>query len=235
MTAAFTLFYLFMRHERRAKDPIIDAEVLKGKPFQAANYFNLMYGAAVLGIMAFIPLYATTVLGMSTLASGLILTPRSVGQMVSSFVTSMFLPRWGYRGPMLIGTILGILSLILLGLEITGMNIFNSSLSGPVLLGIFMFITGIGSGAVAPAANNACIELMPNRIATITGVRGMFRQSGSALSIAISSMVLQNFSDIGTGFRVVYFGLAVILIFSIPFIFAMPGSATDTGQKKCKT
>ena len=29
-----------------------------------------------------------------------------------------------------------------------------------------------------PAANNACIELMPHRIAAITGVRGMFRQTG---------------------------------------------------------
>jgi len=224
LVLSVVLGYFFLRHERRTKEPIIDLEVLRGKPFQAANYFNLIYGAAVLGVMAFIPLYATSVFGMSTLASGLILTPRSVGQMLSSFVTSMSLPKWGYRWPMLIGTGFIILSLVLLGFEFSGM----SKLSGPVLLGVFMFITGIGSGAVAPAANNACIELMPNRIATITGVRGMFRQFGSALSIALTSLVLDNFLHINIGFKVVFFGLAVILVLSIPFIFAMPRSAKDS-------
>jgi EmrB/QacA subfamily drug resistance transporter len=226
---AFTavLFYLFLRHARKTKDPIIDMEVLKGKPFQASNYFNMLYGAAVLGVMSFVPLYATSVLGMSTLASGLILTPRSVGQLLSSFVTSIKLPNWGYRWPMLIGTGVAIISLILLGLELSDIGIFGMRFSGALLLGIFMFSTGLGSGAVAPAANNACIELMPHRIATITGVRGMFRQSGSAISIAISAMVLENFSY-NTGFRIVFLGLAVILAFSIPLIFAMPRSAKES-------
>lgn len=227
LAIAVTMGYLFLRHERRVKNPIIDMEVLRSKPFQAANYFNLIYGAAVLGVMSFVPLYATSIYGMSILASGLILTPRSVGQIISSSVTSMFLPKWGYRKPMIIGTSLVILSLALLGFEFKSFNIFGIGLGGPALLGIFMFITGIGSGAVAPAANNACIELMPLRIATITGVRGMFRQAGSALSIAISSMVLQNLSY-STGFRVVFLGLGVILLFSIPFVFAMPRSAKDS-------
>jgi EmrB/QacA subfamily drug resistance transporter len=228
LALAAVLFYLFMRHERRCKEPIIDLEVLKGKPFQAANYFNLLYGAGVLGVMSFVPLYATSVFGMSTLASGLILTPRSVGQMLSSFITSMSLPKWGYRWPMLAGTCMAVLILVLLGLEFSGATIFRLNISGPLLLGTFMFFTGLGSGMVAPAANNACIELMPNRIATITGVRGMFRQIGSAFSIGISAMILENFHDMSTGFRVVFFGLAAVLIFSIPFVFLMPRSAKDS-------
>jgi MFS family permease len=120
------------------------------------------------------------------------------------------------------------LILVLLGLELSSATIFSINLSGPLLLGTFMFFTGLGSGMVAPAANNACIELMPNRIATITGVRGMFRQSGSAFSIAVSAVVLENFHEMSTGFRVVFFGLAAVLIFSIPFIFLMPRSAKDS-------
>jgi EmrB/QacA subfamily drug resistance transporter len=222
------LLYLFLRHERKAKDPIIDLEVLKGKPFQAANYFNLIYGVSILGVMSFMPLCATSVFGMSTLASGLILTPRSVGQMLSSVITSMFLPKWGYRWPMLAGTSLATVTLVLLGFEFSGWHIFGINLSGPVLLGAFMFFSGLGSGMVAPASNNACIELMPDRVATITGVRGMFRQIGSAFCIAVSAMVLENFQEMSTGFRVVFFGLAAILVFSIPFIFIMPKSAKDS-------
>jgi Na+/melibiose symporter-like transporter len=225
---AGSLLYFFLRHERRAKEPIIDLEVLKGKPFQAANYFNFLYGMAVLGVMAYIPLYAISVFGMTTLQSGLILTPRSVGTMVASFVTSMFLPKWGYRGPMVAGTIIGIISLVLLGCEFSGLDFLGIHLSGTWVLGIVLFISGVGMGATAPAANNACIELMPKRVATITGVRGMFRQSGSAFSIALASLVLENFTAMNTGFRVVFFGLAAVCLMSMPFIFAMPRSAKDS-------
>jgi Na+/melibiose symporter-like transporter len=234
MALALVLGYLFLKHERTSKEPIIDLAVLKGRPFQAANYFNLIYGVSILGVMAFIPFYATSVLGMSTLASGLILTPRSVGQMVSSIVTSMMLPKWGYRRPMLIGTILAIVCLILMGFEFSGAALAGLTLSAPLLLGTFMFFSGLGSGMVAPASNNACIELMPNRVATITGVRGMFRQMGSGLCIAISAMVLENF-EISTGFRIVFFGLAILLVLSLPFIFAMPRSAEDTCNTELKT
>ncbi len=231
LVLAAGLFFLFRRHENHTPEPIIDRQVLSAKPFQAANYFNLIYGAAVLGVMSFIPLYAITVYNMSTLGSGLILTPRSAGTIIASFITSMMLPKWGYRWPMLAGTGILIASLVLLGTRFPDVTIGSRQISGTVLLGILMFVSGAGMGMVAPAANNACIELMPERVATITGVRGMFRQSGSATSIAVTALVLENFSNMATGFRVVFYGLAAILILTIPLIFAMPRSACTPGPR----
>jgi len=46
-----------------------------------------------------------------------------------------------------------------------------------------VMLSGIGIGIVFPASNNACIELMPEKVATITGLRGMFRSVGGALGI----------------------------------------------------
>ncbi len=221
---AVALGVFFFRHEAKADNPVIDLQMLRERPFFAANVFNLLYGMAVLGVMSFIPLYATSIFGMSILESGFILTPRSIGTIAASFVTSIFLPKWGYRWPMLVGTATAILSVILLGMEPAGISIFGTHLSGTAVLIIIMFISGVAMGITAPAANNACIELLPTRVATITGVRGMFRQSGSAISIAVTTVVLQNFSTIGRGFTVVFYGLAVILILSVPFIFAMPAS-----------
>jgi EmrB/QacA subfamily drug resistance transporter len=232
LVMAIVMLYFFLRHGKRTKEPIIDLQVLKGKAFQAANYFNFLYGMAVLGVMAFIPLFAISVFGMSTLASGLIMTPRSVGTLLASAITSLMLPKWGYRWPMIIGTSMAIITLVLLGMEFSGADFLGIHLSGTVLLGILLFFSGVGMGATAPAANNACIELMPDRVATITGVRGMFRQSGSAVSIAVTTMVLENFSEINLGFRVVFFGLAGIMVLSMPFIFAMPRSATVCPPEK---
>ncbi|MCX7911855.1 MAG: MFS transporter, partial [Dehalococcoidales bacterium] len=191
--------YFFLKHERETEDPVIDLMVLKERPFLAANIFNLVYGISVLGVMAFIPLYATSVYGMSTLGSGLILTPRSIGTIVASTVTSLFLPKLGYRHPMLLGTGITVLTLVLLGLRLEGLEVLGLHLSGTVILVVIIFLSGIGMGITAPAANNACIELMPQRVATITGVRGMFRQSGSAISTAVITLVLQNWRGMGGG------------------------------------
>ncbi len=217
----------FFRHEGRTKNPVIDPHLLTKSPFLAANVFNLFYGMAALGVMSFIPLFATSVYGMSTLESGIILTPRSAGMMLASIGTSLYLPKLGYRKPMVIGTIMIVVSLFLLGLEPSGLNIFSFHLSGAIVIGAILFLAGTGMGITAPAANNACIDLMPERIGTITGLRGMFRQSGSAISMTITSLVLELFSEISHGFMVVCFGLAFILLITAPTIFAMPKSAKD--------
>ena len=95
-------------------------------------------------------------------------------------------------------------------------------LSSTVLLVVIMLLSGIGMGVANPASNNTCIELMPHRVATITGVRGMFRQSGGVISIAITTLLLHNIPDISHGFTVVFFGLTAVMIMTAPFIFAMP-------------
>ena len=77
--------------------------LLRSKPFLAANLYNMMVGAGVFGIFAFVPLYATSVHKLSTLVSGMILTPRSLGIIPASAVTSFLLKRWGYRWPMVLG------------------------------------------------------------------------------------------------------------------------------------
>ncbi len=222
----------FFRHEARVKNPVIDLQLLKENPFFAANVYNFLYGAAVLGLMGFIPLFATSIFGLSVFESGLILTPRSVGMIAASLVTSMMLPKWGYRWPMLIGICITIICMAMLGMETMGISVFGAETSGMITLSIIMFISGAAMGIIAPAANNACIELLPTRVATITGVRGMFRQSGSAVNIAVTALVLQNFGDIGQGFTWVFYGMAAILIIAIPFIFAMPKCGTIAPSNK---
>lgn len=221
---AIVFIILFVRHEKRVSNPIIDFQVLREKPFFAANAFNFIFGVCVLGTMVFIPLYAVSIYNMSTLESGLIITPRSIGMILASFVTSMFLKRWGYRVPMLIGTALIVVCLVLLGIQLHGINIFGFHLDAVVLMIIIMLVSGIGIGTVNPAANNACIDLMPNRISTITGVRGMFRQMGGVLSISVTTLLLQNMGNMISGFRVIFLGMAVIMVVSLPLVFLMPSA-----------
>ncbi|HRT68487.1 MAG TPA: MFS transporter, partial [Bacteroidota bacterium] len=124
------------------------------------------------------------------------------------------------------GTVVTTISLILLGIEPHNLELFGFSIGNMGIMLTIMAIAGLGVGASAPASNNACIELMPDRVATITGVRGMFRQSGGAISMTIATIVLHQFTNIGTGFKAIFIALAILTMLSIPVIFVMPSSSS---------
>jgi Na+/melibiose symporter-like transporter len=65
---------------------------------------------------------------------------------------------------------------------------------------------------------------MPDQVATITGLRGMFRNMGGAISIAIATLILESISDVNQAFFIIFISLTLILLLSIPAIFVMPGS-----------
>jgi EmrB/QacA subfamily drug resistance transporter len=214
----------FLLWERRAKEPIIDLELLKKGPFLAANVYNFIYGMCALGIFSLIPFYAVSIYNMSTLQSGVLLTPRSIGMMAASTITSFSLVKWGYRKPILVGTLIVLVTMVVLAVQPQGIDIMGLQLGAAPLLFIVVGLAGIGHGTCTPAANNACIELMPDRVATITGLRGMFRILGSSFGISIATVVIHTMGDVKRAFFIVLLASAVLLIISIPTIFIMPAS-----------
>ena len=217
-----SLIWYFLRHEKRSANPILDMELLKSRPFLAANLFNLLLGATTFGIFSFTPLYAISVYGLSTLGSGMILTPRSLGGIAAAAVTSFFLTRWGYRKPMIWGLIIVSITTVVLGQGLPSWNVVNWVGGKVSFLAFLMLISGIGVGMLMPPSNNACIELMPEKVATITGLRGMFRTVGGVLGISLITMILHLSSDPVTGFRIAFttFGLGMIL--GLPLIIMTP-------------
>jgi EmrB/QacA subfamily drug resistance transporter len=223
LTVSFSFFYLFFRQERKDSNPILDMALLRSKPFLAANLYNMMVGAGVLGIFAFIPLYATSVHQLPTLMSGVILTPRSLAVIPSAAITSFLLKRWGYRWPMVLGLIIISLSTVLLGgqgVQILRMMNIHIGIAG--ILSILMMVIGMGMGIALPASNNACIELMPEKVATITGLRGMFRAVGGAFGISLITIILHSSSTPTSGFRTTFISFGLGLLFTIPLVFLMP-------------
>jgi EmrB/QacA subfamily drug resistance transporter len=226
----FSFLGLFFLHEKKEANPILDLALLKSRPFLASNLFNMMTGAALFGIFTFIPLYVTSVYKLSTLVSGMILTPRSVAVIVTSTVTSFFLKRWGYRLPMLVGLSTIALATILLGegpllLKMTGTR-FGIAES----IAFIVMIIGVGIGIVFPASNNACIELMPEKVATITALRGVFGNVGGVMGISLITLILHLSSTPANGFRITFLSFGLGLLFAIPLVFLMP-----TGKETAKS
>jgi EmrB/QacA subfamily drug resistance transporter len=227
LVASFSFFFLFFCQEKKDSNPILDMALLRSKPFLAANLFNMMVGAGVFGTFVFIPLYATSVHKLSTLVSGVILTPRSLGIIPASAITSFLLRRWGYRWPMLLGLSIISLSTILLdsrGLQLLTMIGIHSGVAE--ILAVLIMASGIGIGIALPASNNACIELMPEKVATITGLRGTFRSVGGAFGISLITIILHSSSTPTHGFSATFLSFGLGLLLTIPLVFLMP-----TGKK----
>ncbi|MEO0278401.1 MAG: MFS transporter [candidate division WOR-3 bacterium] len=217
------LLYLFVSHERDFPSPLIDLSLLKSRPFLSANIYNMIVGTSMFAVFSFIPFFASSVHKFSAFRSGAILTPRAVGTIPASFLTSMFLKKWGYRRPMLIGLIVISISTILLSdynltlFRTLGLNVNAFH----VLVGL-IFLMGVGIGIALPASNNACIELMPEKVATITGLRGTFRTVGGSLGVSLISFLLHLSSSYADGFRIVFITSGIIILLALPLVFLMP-------------
>ena len=225
-----SLLLLFLRQEKKEPNPVLDIALLRSRPFLAANVLNMVIGAGAWGILAFIPLYATSVYKLSTLLSGVIMTPRSLGMIFASTVTSFLLRRWGYRWPMVWGLGLISFSTILIGEGVPLARTMGIRWGTAELLSFLILFSGIGSGIAFPAANNACIELLPEKVATIVGLRGTFRTVGAALGVSLITFALHLSSNPGTGFRITFMSCGLAILFTIPLVFLMPAGKKAWGE-----
>jgi MFS family permease len=184
------------------------------------------------GVISFIPLYATSVHGLSTLVSGVILTPRSVGVICTSTLTSFFLARWGYRAPMLWGvTVMGAATALLGDQHFYWASALGMHWGVVETLSAVILLLGIAMGVALPASNNACIELMPSRVATITGLRGMFRFVGGALGISLTTIILHVSPTPASGFRTAFVSSGLLLLLAVPLVFLMPKGKQEMTNK----
>jgi EmrB/QacA subfamily drug resistance transporter len=220
---------LFFRQEKKDAHPLFDLALLQSRPFLAANASNLIIGAVSFGVYSFIPFYATSVHKLSTMMSGMILTPRSLGIIFASATTSFLLKRWGYRWPMVWGFVIVSIGTILLapGLPLWGMT--GTGFDRAELLALLLLTTGIGMGFIFPAANNACIELMPDKVATIVGLRNTFRTVGGALGVSFITFIIHLSSSPARGFTITFISFVLTLFCSIPLLFLMPAGKRAGG------
>ncbi|MEW5897667.1 MAG: MFS transporter [Bacillota bacterium] len=216
------LLLALLRWEKRAELPILELSLLKNPTFAVINGLNLLYGACILGMMAFIPYDAQLAYRMSNLASGSLLTARALGMIGTSALVSMYLNRTGYRLPMAAGFLVLAASTLRLGLASHSPVIGGWACADYWWLAALVFVSGVGVGLASPSSNNAASELMPEKIAAISGLRGMFRQTGGVLGTSLILLILSFDQDKSEGFRVIFAGMTVLLLAATPFIKKVP-------------
>ncbi len=157
--------WAFLRRCSRVENAIIPVHLLRGRVFAATNAVNLVWGACAIGFGSLVPLFAEDRYGFSPLASGTLLTARAVGEIMLAVCAAVLIHRTGYRVPIIFG-----IALIAGGLAMIASR--PEFVSPYVWLTVGAGISGLGTGLSAPAANNASIELAPDDVGAITGLRG---------------------------------------------------------------
>ncbi|HMK97886.1 MAG TPA: MFS transporter, partial [Acidimicrobiales bacterium] len=215
--------WLFVRHCDRVPSPLVPRHLLRGRTFVATNLVNLVWGACVIGFGSLVPLYAEDRYHLTPLASGTLLTSRAVGEIVLAICASVLIYRTGYRLPIIAG--MGLIGVALAMLATTPVLF-----SPYVWLAVGSTISGFGTGLSAPAANNASIELAPDDVGAITGLRGAARQGGAILGISLVTSVAAHTGHEVAALQDAFFILAAMLVCMVPLVFIVPESARRRGR-----
>jgi EmrB/QacA subfamily drug resistance transporter len=205
----------FARHSARAPAPFIAAKFLVGRGFGVMNLINFLFGCAVLGFGALVPLYAEERYHIATLDAGTLLTARALGMIGVAAVAVFLLRRTGYRWPMAIGFSLAAIGLLIMASSPHGLSPY-------AWLAVAAGLSGIGMGLCTPASNNATLQLAPDQSAAIAGLRGMFRQTGAITAVSVTSAILARSADPGLAQAHVFLVFAVILAAVLPLILLVP-------------
>jgi EmrB/QacA subfamily drug resistance transporter len=211
---AFALGVVFWRHLHRSANPIIPLDLLRKKAFLVMDVVNLVYGAAVLGVGALVPLYAEDRFHLHPVQAGTVLTARAVGTIAIAGVTSFLLRRTGFRIPMAVGFAFIVVGSALTFMAPRGMGPFG-------WLSIATGITGLGMGAAMPAANNATLSISTDNIAAITGMRGMFRSAGSIVSVSVMTALVARSAHPGITLGWGYLIIGFVALATVPLIFTI--------------
>jgi EmrB/QacA subfamily drug resistance transporter len=206
----------FVRHSRRSPAPFIAIRLLLGKSFLAMNLVNVGFGTVAIGFAALVPLYAQNRYHVPIASAGTLLTARALGTVALAGLSAMMLRRTGTRLPMVVGfTAIGF-SLVMLAIEAP------AGVPPYLWLAGWSLLTGLGMGVCTPASNNATLQLAPDQIAQIAGLRGMFRQCGGILSVSVTTALLARSSNPGITQAYMFLVEAAVSLLMIGLVFIVP-------------
>ena len=183
-TVSVAAFAAFVAAERRAPEPILPLRLLRQPIVGAAAASAALITMCVFGSIAFVPLFAQGVIGVSATSSGVVITPQVLGYVVASIAAGQWVSRTGrYRGILLLGSVVLGLSMVLLwraGVSTTTLQAARD-----------MAIVGLGVGlmtqVLAVAVQNA---VALSEIGTATALLQFCQLIGSSLGVTLFGVIV---------------------------------------------
>jgi DHA2 family methylenomycin A resistance protein-like MFS transporter len=172
----------FAFRERRAAAPMLPLEVFRDAAFSAAIAFGVIVNLAYYGTIFVITLYLQQAHGWSPVKAGLAFLPLTATFIASNLASGWAVARFGSRGPMALGAVVGAAGYgLLVGLDAA--SPFAAMLPGFLLI-------PIGMGFGVPAMTTAILASVGREWSGIaSAVLNAARQAGGAVGVAVFGLI----------------------------------------------
>lgn len=180
---------LFITWELRTKEPIVNLRVLKDRNFAVGTMLITFLGVCLYSAITLIPIYLQTLMGYTAMLSGLTLSPRGIGALVTMPVVGFLLGKIDFRK--VIGTGFVLLSISLwsfggINLEISMWNIIMPN----VLMGVGLSMIFVPLSAVAMGM------LAREEMGNASGIFNLMRNIGGSAGISAVTTILDRQSQV---------------------------------------
>ncbi|WP_255577015.1 MFS transporter [Cryobacterium sp. 1639] len=180
-------FGLFVFHERRVSNPLVDLALFRNRFFTGANIVALLSTAVMCSLFFFLALYLQTVVGLSALESGVALLPLTL--------TIIFVAPLAGRLPDRIGAYTLIVGgMVVLAGGLLGMSRLDSGTNIASLMA-WLAITGLGIALARTPTTTMALSTADESDShgIAAGVYNTSQATGLALGISIMSIILTAF------------------------------------------
>ncbi len=184
-TAAASVIALigFVLREFLSRDPIVQLRVLADRNFAVGTLITGIFGFALYGVTALLPLFLQTVMGYSALDSGLAVSPRGIGSIVSMLVVGALINR--VDGRILLGGGFLLLSYSTFLLSRINLDIGMSSVVWPNVMNGFA-----GGFVFVPLTTMTMSRLRKEQMGNAAGIYNLMRNIGGSIGIACVTTML---------------------------------------------
>ncbi|WP_433943771.1 MFS transporter [Paenibacillus sp. SN-8-1] len=184
LVAGLVCLLVFFYMQWKGKEPMLPLMLLRISAFNGSSLTLLIVGAALSNIALLTSFFLTSVLGMTELKAGLVLSMLAVGSIVSSAVSGGLSGKYGSRWFAAAGVA------VMGGATYSMSSLGVNATTGDVL--IRLAAAGIGVGlTMAPVMSSAIRNVPEEKVGISSGVINMTKAFGSVLGVAIIVTLLQ--------------------------------------------
>jgi DHA2 family multidrug resistance protein len=178
----------FIVREFTNRDPIVQLRILANRNFATGTLINVTYGFVLYGLTAMLPLFLQTLMGYPALDSGLAVSPRGLGSIVSMMVVGWLVNR--VDGRLLLACGFGILGYSTFLLSHVNLGISMASVALPNL------INGFAGGFIfVPLTTLTMGRLRKEEIGNAAGIYNLMRNIGGSVGISSMTTLLERGSQ----------------------------------------
>ena len=179
----------FIVREFTSREPIVQLRILANRNFAVGTLITVVYGFVLYGSTAILPLFLQTMLGYSAMNSGLSVSPRGIGAMISMILAGFLVRKIDGRiliafGFAIFGYSTFLLSHINLGISMTSVALPN-------------LLNGFSGGFIfVPMTTLTMSRLRKSEIGNAAGIYNLMRNIGGSIGIAtVTTMLVRGSQD----------------------------------------